>query len=163
MVIAAGTGAALLAYAAIADLGINAGRGHYGVTVKDVEVGGMTFAEAEEVLRERGEKLRSTPICFTRDDFLACAHPADLGWFPGVRQTLDQAMDELRTVRAPRALDPPAPVDTSAVQELYDRHYLTWLDRPVPALGNRTPRAAARTKIWRPRLIDLLKRFENGS
>jgi hypothetical protein len=97
LVIGAGTAGALLAYVAIAEAGINAGRIHYGVTVRDVEIGGMTFAEAEEVLREQGEKLRSTPICFRREAFLACARPEDLGWFPGVRQTLDEAMAIGRT------------------------------------------------------------------
>ena len=79
-------------------------------------------------------------------------------------ETLEHAMNELRHQPASKLPEPdPEPVDTAAVSELYDRHYHLWLDRPVPALGNRTPRAAARTKVWRPRLIDLLKRIENGA
>jgi hypothetical protein len=78
-------------------------------------------------------------------------------------ETVDQAMNELRKQRPFKVVEKPAAVDTAAVRELYDRHYHTWLDRPVPALGNRTPRAAAQTKLWRPRLIDLLKRIENGA
>ena len=79
-------------------------------------------------------------------------------------ETIDQAMNELRKPRRPlQPIEEPAQVDTAAVRELYDRHYHTWLDRPVAALGNRTPRAAAQTKVWRPRLIDLLKQIENGS
>ena len=35
--------------------------------------------------------------------------------------------------------------------------------RPAPSLGNRTPRRAAQTKLWRPRLVELLKRLENGA
>jgi hypothetical protein len=58
---------------------------------------------------------------------------------------------------------PPQPVDTEAVQELFDRHYSHWLDRPEPALGDRTPRAAAQLKLWRPRLLELLKQLENGA
>jgi hypothetical protein len=77
-------------------------------------------------------------------------------------ETLGHTMDELRRERPKPVLEEPTPVDTTAVRELYDRHYQTWLDRPLPALGNRTPRTAARTKIWRPRVIDLLKRIENG-
>jgi hypothetical protein len=42
-----------------------------------------------------------------------------------------------------------------------DRHYRTWPDVPLPALGGRTPRHAARLKTLRPRLIDLLKDLEN--
>ena len=40
----------------------------------------------------------------------------------------------------------------------------TWLDRPVPALGNRTPRAAARhAGCGGRRSIDLLKQLENAA
>jgi hypothetical protein len=77
-------------------------------------------------------------------------------------ETVDQAMNELR--RMPVQAPPePEEADAGAVRRLYDRHYRAWLDRPVPALGNRTPRAAAGTRIWRARLIDLLKSFENKS
>ena len=51
----------------------------------------------------------------------------------------------------------------SAVRDLFDRHYLSWIDRPAPALGNRSPRAAARTTLWRPKLVDLLKQLENAT
>jgi hypothetical protein len=78
-------------------------------------------------------------------------------------ETVEQAMNELRRQRPLVVPEEHGDVDTGPVTELYDRHYHTWLDRPVPALGNRTPRAAAQTKMWRPRLIDLLKRIENGA
>lgn len=76
-------------------------------------------------------------------------------------ETIEQTMNELR--RRP-SLEPerePSEGDADEVQDFYDRHYTEWLDLPVPALGNRTPRAAARGKLWRSRLIDLLKQFEN--
>jgi hypothetical protein len=92
LAIAGGTVAALLAYVAIADAGINAGRIHHGVTVRNVDIGGMTFAQAEEVLRERGARLRRTPICFSREEFHACVGPEELGWYPGVPATVEQAM-----------------------------------------------------------------------
>jgi len=88
---------------------------------------------------------------------------------PGVRcrataiETLEQVMKALHDDRPDRPPLGEPQSDDGVVRELYDRHYHRWLDRPVPALGNRTPRAAARTKIWRPRLIDLLKRLENGT
>lgn len=47
--------------------------------------------------------------------------------------------------------------------EYYENHYRKWLDEPVPALGNRTPRHAARLKTIRPKLIALLKDFESRS
>ena len=78
-------------------------------------------------------------------------------------ETVDQAMNPLRKPRPMQMLDDPPDSDTAVVRELYDRHYHNWMDRPVPALGNRTPRAAAQTKLWRPRLVDLLKRLENSA
>jgi SEC-C motif len=78
-------------------------------------------------------------------------------------ETLEQTINELRRHRPRKMVDAPPPPETGAVRELFDRHYQNWLDRPDPALGNRTPRAAARAKLWRPRLVDLLKQMENGS
>lgn len=45
--------------------------------------------------------------------------------------------------------------------EFYDNHYRKWLDEPVPALGHRTPRHAAKLKTMRPKLVALLKDFES--
>ncbi len=55
----------------------------------------------------------------------------------------------------------PADLQAKLVGEYYERHYGKWLDEPVPALGYRTPRHAARLKTVRPKLIALLKDFEN--
>ena len=83
-------------------------------------------------------------------------------------ETLEQTMGELRRHRPrPREAeldqDLPAAAGTGAVRDLFDRHYRSWLDRPVPALGNRTPRAAAQTRLWRVKLVDLLKQLENSA
>ncbi len=51
-----------------------------------------------------------------------------------------------------------------AAQLLLDfkqRHYLDWLDQPVPALGGKTPREAARSASDRASLDVLLKDLEN--
>jgi SEC-C motif len=82
-------------------------------------------------------------------------------------ETIEQTMNELRRRRpksaAAPAPDEPAVREDGAVRELYDRHYHDWLDRPLLALANRTPRAAARSRIWRRKVIDLLKGLENTS
>ena len=81
-------------------------------------------------------------------------------------ETLEQTMSELRS-RGPRpapfvAEDLPTEA-AGAVRELFDRQYRAWLDRPVPALGNRTPRAAAGTRLWRAKVVDMLKQLENAA
>jgi hypothetical protein len=78
-------------------------------------------------------------------------------------ETLDQAMEGLRRPGESRALERVPEHDARAVRALFDRHYRSWLDRPEPELGDRTPRAAARTKRWRPKVTDLLKRLENAA
>ena len=52
-------------------------------------------------------------------------------------------------------------VEAEVTREFLDRHYHEWLDQPIPALGNRTPRHAARLKTVRPKLIELLKAMDN--
>ena len=80
-------------------------------------------------------------------------------------ETLEQTISDLRS-RAPRKPSH-GPGDlpeegAGAVRELFDRHYRCWIDRPTPALGNRSPRTAAQTTLWRPKLVDLLKQLENA-
>jgi hypothetical protein len=48
-----------------------------------------------------------------------------------------------------------------AVRELYDRHYRDWLDRPLLALANRTSARRGASPLWRRKVVDLLKGFEN--
>jgi hypothetical protein len=61
--------------------------------------------------------------------------------------------------------EPDTPVEEQqrVLGEFYEQHYRKWLDEPVPALGNRTPRHAAKLKTVRPKLITLLKDFESHS
>jgi hypothetical protein len=59
-------------------------------------------------------------------------------------------------------LGPPPEIKIPAEKRWLDDYYRRWLDEPVPALDGRTPRHAATLKTVRPRLIDLLKEFENG-
>ncbi len=48
------------------------------------------------------------------------------------------------------------------VGEFLSNYYRAWLDEPVPALGNRTPRKAAKLKTQRPQLVALLKQIDGG-
>ncbi len=55
----------------------------------------------------------------------------------------------------------PPEVQAELLGRFYEEHYHKWLDQPVPALGDRTPRHAAKLKTVRPKLITLLKDFES--
>jgi hypothetical protein len=74
-----------------------------------------------------------------------------------------QSMDEVRRQSASRPA--PEPVDPEIAipieREYYERYYREWLDKPVPALGDRTPREAASRKHLRAKLLALVEGIEN--
>jgi hypothetical protein len=65
--------------------------------------------------------------------------------------------------RAKEKSESPPDVQAEILGKLYEEHYRKWLDEPLPALGNRTPRHAAQLKTVRPKLIALLKDLESRS
>jgi hypothetical protein len=66
-----------------------------------------------------------------------------------------------------RSVHPPGHVpsdeERAAVGEYLLDHYRRWLDDPLPALGGKTPRDAARTDQGRAQVEELLKDIENTS
>jgi len=50
---------------------------------------------------------------------------------------------------------------SAIIHETMDRHYRDTLDQPVPALGNKSPRAAVKTASGRVKVADWLKIMEN--
>ena len=57
--------------------------------------------------------------------------------------------------------EPPEPLPAEILQQMKATFYEDWLDEPIPALGGKTPRAAARTKKGREQLDVLLRHIEN--
>ena len=70
----------LIVWVILMDLGINAGRIHFGVHVNRVDVGGMTIEEAMDVLRERGEELRYRPVEMSAEGMDCTFIPDEVGW-----------------------------------------------------------------------------------
>ncbi|MEO6950462.1 MAG: SEC-C domain-containing protein [Polyangia bacterium] len=62
-----------------------------------------------------------------------------------------------------RAPEPMSPGLAAQLAQIAAAHWRTWCDQPVPALANKTPRQAARTKVGRPKLLRLLRDFETRS
>ena len=75
-------------------------------------------------------------------------------------QTLEQCM-------ATRDSAPAAKLNLSEderraiIHEGLDRHYQDLLDQPIPALGNKSPRASVKTSRGRDKVVDWLKTLEN--
>ncbi|OCK61593.1 hypothetical protein [Bradyrhizobium sp. LMTR 3] len=61
----------------------------------------------------------------------------------------------------PEELDLSEEEHRAIIHETMDRHYRETLDEPVPALGNKSPRAAVKTKSGRAKVVDWLKMMEN--
>jgi hypothetical protein len=92
---------------------------------------------------------------------------ATLGGLLGPPLVEMQSIDQLMAARGSTA--PPPMPDISEQERLailrdsMDRHYRNLLDQPIPALGNKSPRAAVRTAKGRIKVVDWLKTLENGS
>ncbi len=79
--------------------------------------------------------------------------------------------DEERAIEEPPALaagslsgtrpEEPSPEEQTLLRKYKENHYRKWLDMPLPALGGKTPRAAARSAKSRRELDLLLRDIEN--
>jgi len=59
--------------------------------------------------------------------------------------------------------DIPPEIAEQLMKQTLDKHYRETIDLPVPALGNKTPRQAVKTKAGREQVIEWLKYLENSS
>jgi hypothetical protein len=87
-----GVALAVAVFLVIVDLGVNAGRIHYGVSVEKVDVGGLTAPEAADRLREHGLRLKSTAITFSAPGASCSFIPGQLGWGPQPADTTKLAL-----------------------------------------------------------------------
>ncbi|HME73214.1 MAG TPA: antitoxin Xre/MbcA/ParS toxin-binding domain-containing protein, partial [Myxococcota bacterium] len=77
------------------------------------------------------------------------------------REHADPLSDRAARAQGGPGPEPPPPEAAQLLLEFQQRHYADWLDQPVPALGGRTPREAARTAEGRAAVDVLLKEMEN--
>ena len=78
------------------------------------------------------------------------------------RTDLEQLLAEQRGRPAPASGLPPEQ-ELALLQQTLDDHYRRVLDEPIPALGNRSSRAAVRTAKGREKVVGWLKLLENHS
>src|SRR6266851_2567059 len=64
---------------------------------------------------------------------------------------------------APQLPDMPEEERRAIIHGSLDRYYRNVLDQPIPMLGNKSPRAAARTAKGRVKVVDWLKMIENST
>ena len=75
-------------------------------------------------------------------------------------RNIQAVLEESRS--RPKTAEPPIPPELVAQiqRDFYEKHYREWLDIPLPALGQRTPREAAGVKKLRARLVALVESIE---
>ena len=121
-------------------------------------VGTMSFEEKRVVFETTSQKRAEK----ARDEL-----PALFGTTVRFRvisyEDVEQAIKRAPQTTKPKEPNMPIDAQHKILGEYYENHYRKWLDEPVPALGNRTPRQAAKLKTVRPKLIALLKDFESRS
>jgi hypothetical protein len=83
---------------------------------------------------------------------------------------LAQPLVEIQTLEQCMATPDPTPAAKlnlsederhAIIRDGLDRHYRALLDQPIPALGNKSPRAAVKTSRGRGKVVDWLKTLEN--
>jgi len=97
---------------------------------------------------ERGSELLSTML------------GARIGQPLVVTETVEQILAS-RDADARQQADISEHERRAIIHETMDRHYRDTLDQPVPALGNKSPRAAVKTASGRAKVADWLKMMEN--
>jgi hypothetical protein len=121
-------------------------------------LGAIVFEEKrivfETMSRRRAEKARDelSALCGGAVRFRAISY-----------EDIEQALKHAPPRAKKNAPEIPSEEQQRLLGEFYEQHYGKWIDEPVPALGNRTPRHAAKLKTVRPKLIALLKDFESHS
>uniref|UniRef100_C6E3T5 SEC-C motif domain protein n=1 Tax=Geobacter sp. (strain M21) TaxID=443144 RepID=C6E3T5_GEOSM len=80
-----------------------------------------------------------------------------------IRELVDPRSEKARDFAAagPKK-EPSLELDNEVLNELMRNIYANWTEEPIPALGNKTPRAAIKTEKGRRAVIDLLHSYENN-
>ena len=120
-----------------------------------------------------GDRLRLGRMEFIADELILTVNSAKRlakarGWLeklPGVtfRGVTTRRFDEPDEDRPmDEKISKPEPVEmtpelTAAVQDTMDRHYMAWLDMPLPALAGRSPRQVCRTAGGRQKVAMMIR------
>lgn len=81
-----------------------------------------------------------------------------------IREIVDPRSEKARKSApsaAPQAAIPPE-IASQLIHDYLSKYYTNWDEEVIPALDNKTPRQAIKTKKGRQAVIDLLKSYENG-
>jgi hypothetical protein len=122
---------------------------------------GTAFVTADELRLETNSLRRAAAL--RKKVEKAC-----VGLLTGHRRSETDPLEKLQAARDDGAVDDEDDAGEieggdhdAIIREEKARHYATWPDQPLPILGNKTPRQAARSRRGREELVVLLKDLEN--
>jgi hypothetical protein len=103
IVLALGVLVAVMGYLLVVEFGVNAGRIHFGVEIRGgLDVGGMTPAEADEILQARAQEMLAEEIVLGGQGISVSFYPQQpefasedvlvAGWAPGRAATIEAAL-----------------------------------------------------------------------
>lgn len=123
--------------------------------------------------REMGDAITLGQMEFVGDELVVTVNSAErlararrwLEGLPGVvfKGVATRRWDEPEKDRPmDERVSPPEPVEmtpelNAVVQEMMDRHYMQWIDMPLPVLGGKTPRQACRSEAGRQEVMMLIR------
>jgi hypothetical protein len=129
--------------------------------------------EAKGNNRVVGETVTLGRIEFVGDELVLTVNSAKrfttarkwLEKLPGVvfRNVTTRRWDEAAKDRPlDERISPPEPIEMTpeladSLQEMMNKHYMGWLDEPLPALGGQTPRQACGTEAGRQQVLMLIR------
>lgn len=117
---------------------------------RDRTVIGRAIVEADTLRLETNSERRADALGRRVRD--ACA---------GLIKRVGRTFDSPSLGPAAGPAEPMSGEEQALAREYKERHYRDWLDTPLPALGGKTPRAAARSAKSRETLDLLLRDMEN--
>jgi len=77
-----------------------------------------------------------------------------------IREITDPRSSEQKEAVAPEPLDMPPEMQREIIHEYLLKHYDSWVETPLPALGGKSPLKAVKTKKGRMEVIELLKSID---
>lgn len=131
-----------------------------------------TFSQSKhEFARQKAAQYLGDLVTFEKESVV------DLAQMMEERRSRDRAVSEVESAvygpdeavasdddRDPVGAEPAVPeeVRRQELEAAHRKHYEKFLDEPVPALGGKSPRAAAADPAMRPQLVDLMKGHLHG-
>jgi hypothetical protein len=119
------------------------------------------YAEAKIKRKKLIIDVNSVQRANITEDYFKSHLKNKIGGAVVIKHDLNKLPAHLADKKAPQ-LDISPEEEAKLIKNFYDDHYARWIDLPLPALDDQSPRQASKSKKGRQKLIPLLKHMENS-